>query len=322
MPHCLPVGWCSGDRAPLPNAPVMSMAEVGVVSNLQPALSTTPRLHAVFRAFQRRRCFTPGKRKPGNLRPVPSLDSLTCQIEAAVERHLATCVCSAQPGCLSILSQNPEFLKALAAWRQAWVLTPRKQKQTALLHALRETPRKRRKTATLEEQPVCSQPSVPSVQSVQHQEMGTCSLDGRRHLVLTGKPTQRANRCYPLLGHSLCQPAFKCLSGISGSMLWRAATYADQGLVTWKMVITERLRNAMRCVMLSGWWSSTCTSTARSQRQRSTSRVAQCGICHSIRRCWVLRVHVSEVPGCKAMLNRFPTFSIFKGGMGWRGVWL
>jgi hypothetical protein len=105
---------------------------------------------------------------------------------------------------------------------------------------LKETPRKRHRTATLEEQPVRSQPSVPSVPSVQLQDLGTCSLDGRKHLVLTGQPTQRANRCYPLLGHSLCQPAFKCLSGISGSMLWRAATYADQGLVTWKANCNHR----------------------------------------------------------------------------------
>ena len=187
----------------------------------------TPTFHEVFKPGKLRRVFLPSKRGKRKPRPKPREDLLLkkLQLKVAIRRN--------KPCCSQCCIQNAsdDFLRQVAQWRHAWCLTPRCQKQSALMQYVRER----------------SNAEVPK-------DMGTCVMGGRQQLLLQlPAGAKRCTSAWQFIGHSFCEAGFLFFSGISFNFLNSVRRQVNKGFCTY--VVKKRNRPApVRSQMFEAIW--------------------------------------------------------------------
>jgi hypothetical protein len=181
----------------------------------------TPTFACVFKPVKVRLCFT--KRKNGASRKfgkVVSPPRIFLEKVKAKLRLLKRC-------CRSRCSDvSDDYLQQVARWRQAWHLTPRRQKQAALMAF----------AAALQ------QKSMMPGEGHDVHDLGTCQVEGRPKLLLQLSTVKRHDAPYPFLGKNLCSRSFMCCTGLNNKTLMKAAESTKQGLTTYRK--SQRRRHA------------------------------------------------------------------------------
>ena len=110
-----------------------------------------------------------------------------------------------------IQNSSDDFLRQVAKWQQAWTVTPRAQKQSALLQHVRA-----------------------HVGADVPKEVGTCEHDNSKQLLLQ-LPASTRTTCtskWPFLGQKICEAGFRLFSGISHNCMSSARKQAKHGFCT------------------------------------------------------------------------------------------
>ena len=198
----------------------------------------TPTFDVVFKPVKLRLKYTEAGKRSRRLQHLPP-NAITI-IRKLLRRRGRQC-CSNK--CMKLLDDY-SFIQEAAKWRCSWIMTPRRQKQDAILLFL-----KGRKPAN------------------SFQEIGTCLKDGRRHLDLQQQPRAEAeeqqprveaeaelsaqpkqsqksqkSQQYSFLGRNkLCSRAWRHYTGVSAGSLHRAVDMVQRGVQNFARKAPARL---------------------------------------------------------------------------------
>ena len=182
----------------------------------------TPTFACVFKPVKTRICFT--KRKNGKARKFNKAAPLVTTFLDKVKKSIRSKQACCKHRCVVTHASNDDYLQQVAQWRRAWHMTPRDQKQAALL-AFAAARREK---------------SMMSGESYDVRDVGTSEVGGRQTLVLRPSTVKRHDASYHFLGKHLCSRSFRCFTGVGIHTLGVAGKCAKEGLAKYKQVVRRR----------------------------------------------------------------------------------
>ena len=180
----------------------------------------TPTFACVFKPTKLRTCFT--KRKNGVIRKFSKDAPPTSSFLQRVKKKLRSAKHCCKHRCIDACASD-DYMQQVAQWRRAWCMTPRCQKQAALM-ALVAARREKSMTAG---------------ESHDVHDVGTSHVDGGPQLLLRLSTAKRHDAPYHFLGKDLCSRSFLCCTGLSNNTLNSAVRFLKQGLTKYR----QRQRN-------------------------------------------------------------------------------
>ena len=181
----------------------------------------TPTFACVFKPAKVRVCFT--KRKDGKTRRFKKVTPLVPTFLDKVKKKIQRLKSCCKNRCI-VRHAADDYLQQVAQWRQSWHMTPRSQKQAALLAF----------AAARQEK------SMTSNASNDVRDVGTSEVDGRQTLVLRLSTAKRHGAPYHFLGKDHCSRSFSCFTGVHHDTMNVAGNCRKEGLTKYKQKVRTR----------------------------------------------------------------------------------